>query len=246
MVVSSESWACIASSAGTSGVSSAERNAALPRRTATGGLRASAATMSSTSAAKLSSGSTRLTSPTVCASPAGIRRPVSISSERHLGRDVRGEQRRDHERPQPEVDLRQAELGGGRREHDVAAERQPHPAGEAQPLHPGHDRQRAGPDRDDEPTQTAAGLVPLEPGGVVGHDRQVGAGAEDPVAGSADHHDAGVAGLRDRGDHALEHLVVQRVPALGPVERQPQHPVGPLHLQSVDALQSRRPPWRRP
>ena len=73
----------------------------------------------------------------------------------------------------------------------------PDAAGQAEPLHPSHDRDRALPHRDDKLGQQAAALVLLESGRVVGHDGEIGAGTEDPVAGRGDHDDVDVVVARD-------------------------------------------------
>ena len=184
-------------------------HAALPSRTATGGAAASRSDVSLDvrveAGVRRTPGRPDRSSYAVAASK---RSPVSIQSMRVLGRDVPGKQGADHERPQPAVDLGQPEGRGVAREHDVAAHRQADPAGEAHPLHPRDDRHRALAHRDHEPRQAAAPLVLLEAGRVVGHHREVGTRAEDPLAGGRHDHHAGrssAAAPDDRGQQRLHH-----------------------------------------
>ncbi len=137
----------------------------------------------------------------------------------------------DHERPQAQVDLGQAERRVVGRHDQVAAQHQPDPAGEAQPLHAGHDRDGAGAHRQHHLAQQPAALVHLQAGGVRGHLHQVGARAEDPLPGAGDEHDPGVARLPDRSEHRAQHVAGQRV-ALGlAVDVQPEHAALGGHLQ---------------
>src|SRR3954468_8383444 len=79
VVVSSDSCACIASSAdGSGGVSDAAVHACLPSRTATGAAAASFATYAATSASNVSAGKTRETNPIAYAVLASKRSPVSM------------------------------------------------------------------------------------------------------------------------------------------------------------------------
>jgi hypothetical protein len=158
----------------------AARKAAFPRRTASGGLPASSATSASVSLRRSPAGTTRDSRPISSASAAGTRRPVTIRSIARFGLTVPAEQRADHERPQAAVHLGQAEGGGVRRQHQVAAQHQPHAAGQAQPLHRRDDRHRAGAHRQHHLAQQPRALVHLEAGGVRRHVAEVHAGAEDP------------------------------------------------------------------
>src|SRR3954453_19611109 len=79
VVVSNDSWACIASSAAGSGaVSAPATHAAFPSRTATGAAAASLATYAVTASSKPSSGRTRETRPMAYAVRASNRSPVSM------------------------------------------------------------------------------------------------------------------------------------------------------------------------
>ena len=114
-----------------SGMSRVRASASLPSLRTPGENAPRAAAPTSATAASSSSGATtRLTIPTRRASCASMRSPSSSSSLHALRADVAGQQRRDHEREQADVELRRAERRALACDHEVAGEREAERAGE--------------------------------------------------------------------------------------------------------------------
>ena len=188
-----------------------------------GSTRARRSARASTSAARRSAGTTRLTRPIRSAS-AGV---DQVAGQQQLAGllladDERHEQRH---RRRAEPDLGLAEPGVLRGHDQVAGHRQLEPAGQRVAVDLGDDRLRAWTDRERRRHVAAEHVAPAQRGRglLLG---QVVAGAERPTgAGDRDDPDALVGGgVGDRGGQLVAQLRVERVQLVGTVERQPDAP----------------------
>ena len=207
VVVSNDSCACIASSAiGSDGVSVAAIHAALPSRTAAGGAAASFATYARHRRSNVVVREDPRHQPDLVrrarVEPVADEHPV----HRVLRRDVAGEQGAHHERPQPAVDLGQPERarspGPARRRSPAASPTPParHSPCTRATTGTGHSRIAT--------TSSASRPRPSccsRPVDVLAHDREVRAGAEDPLAGRGDQRRPGSVVGRRRPRTRVEH-----------------------------------------
>lgn len=147
--------------------------------------------------------------------------------QRPLATDVPRDQRHDHHREEPNLDLRRRKVGSLRRHRQVTGSHEAEPACQRRTMHPGNDRTTAAPHRTQQPHKVSTVLMHRKRAGRRQRRIEVGAAAKE-VARARQHHRA----HRRRNRHTLEgghqrpyQFGRQRVATLRPVHGQPQHTI---------------------
>ena len=155
--------------------------------------------------------------------------------QRPLAPDVPRNQRHDHHREEPNLDLGRSEMCLVRRHRQIAGRHKAKPASQRRPMHPRNHGTTAAPHRTQQPHEVSAVLMHRERAGRCQRRIEVGAAAEE-VARTRQHHRADRRRCRDtlKSRHQRPHqLRRQRVATLRPVHRQPQHPIALLRQQNL-------------
>ena len=155
--------------------------------------------------------------------------------QRPLATHVPRNQRHDHHREEPNLDLRRSKMCLLRRHRQITGRHEAKPASQRGPMHPCDDRTTAAPHRTQQPHEVSAVLMHRQRAGRCQRRIQISTAAEE-VAGTRQHHRAD----RRRTRHTLKRrhqrphqLRRQRVATRRPVHRQPQHPVALLRQQNL-------------
>src|SRR6266571_6105034 len=140
--------------------------------------------------------------------------------EQDLARDVAGQDGLDHHRPDPDVDLRRAEVRGVDGDEHVARAGEAESAGEGVAVDPADDRLAELGHEDEQLDEQVAAAEALDSGHLTIEAGEVGAGAEDAAgAGQDDDSDLGlVAAPTEGGGEVAKHRRRKRVALVGPVE----------------------------
>jgi hypothetical protein len=141
--------------------------------------------------------------------------------EQDLSREVSCQDRLDHHRPDPDVDLWRAEVGGVDSDQQVARAGQAEAAGEGVPVDAAHDRFPECGHNEEELDIGMPSVVPFELGDSGLERGQVGSGAEHPVAGPGqddDSHHRLLLAPHECRDEVAQHAGRKRVALLGPVQ----------------------------